>query len=66
MLHYCATLNSFMRFREQQDITLSEMDADMMKSYESHGGVAELVLGLPYGAFSAVFVSLQAENKSNT
>ncbi len=66
MLHYCAILNSFMRFREQQDITLSEMYADMMKSYESHDGVAELVLGLPYGAFSAVFVSLQAENKSNT
>ncbi len=36
MLHYQAALNSFMRFRNQQDITLAEMDADMMQSYEAY------------------------------
>ncbi len=36
MLHYQATLNSFMRFREQRDITLAEMDADVMQSYEAY------------------------------
>lgn len=36
MLHYIAARNSFMRFREQQDVPLAEMDADMMKAYEAY------------------------------
>ncbi len=36
MLHYIAARNSFMRFREQQDISLGEMDADMMKAYQEY------------------------------
>ncbi len=36
MLHYQATFNSFMRFRNQQDITFAEMDADEIKSYEAY------------------------------
>ncbi len=36
MLHYRAALNSFMRFRQQQDVALAEMDSDMMKSYEAY------------------------------
>ncbi len=35
-LHYQAALNSFMRFRAQRDITLAEIDADMVKSYEAY------------------------------
>ncbi len=36
MLHYIAARNSFMRFREQRDIPLGEMDADMMKAYQEY------------------------------
>ncbi len=36
MHNYQTTLNSFMRFREQQDITLADMDANMMHSYQAY------------------------------
>ena len=36
MQHYKATLNSYMRFRENKDITFKEMDAEEMQSYESY------------------------------
>ena len=35
-LHYRATLNSFKRYRDNQDIALSEIDADVMRSYEAY------------------------------
>ena len=34
MLHYKATLNSFKRYRDNKDIALSEIDAEVMRSYE--------------------------------
>ena len=34
MLHYKATLNSFKRYRGNKDISLSEIDAEAMRSYE--------------------------------
>ena len=36
MQHYKATLNSYMRFRENQDIPLQEIDAEEMQSYEAY------------------------------
>lgn len=36
MQHYKATLNSYMRFRNNQDITLQEIDAEEMQSYEAY------------------------------
>ncbi len=36
MLHYQAAFRSFMRFRNQRDITFAEMDADEIKSYEAY------------------------------
>ena len=35
-LHYRATLNSFKRYRDNKDIALSEIDADVMRSYEAY------------------------------
>ena len=35
-LHYRATLNSFKRYRDNQDIALSEIDAEVMRSYEAY------------------------------
>ena len=32
--HYRATLNSFMRFRQNKDLSLRKMDAAMMEAYE--------------------------------
>lgn len=34
--HYRATLNSFMRFRQNMDLSLRKMDAAMMKAYEAY------------------------------
>ena len=34
--HYRATLNSFMRFRENRDLSLRKMDAAMMEAYEAY------------------------------
>lgn len=34
--HYRATLNSFMRFRQNKDLSLRKMDAAMMKAYEAY------------------------------
>lgn len=34
MRHYQATLNSFMRFRKNKDITLKQINADVIQSYE--------------------------------
>ena len=34
--HYRATFNSFMRFRQNRDISLRKMDAAMMESYEAY------------------------------
>lgn len=34
--HYQATFNSFMRFRQNKDISLRKMDAAMMESYEAY------------------------------
>lgn len=34
--HYRATLNSFMRFRENKDLSLRKMNAEMMESYEAY------------------------------
>lgn len=36
MQHYKATLNSFMRFRGNRDIALTEIDAEEMRSYEAY------------------------------
>lgn len=36
MLHYKATLNSFKRYRDNKDIALREIDAEMMRSYEAY------------------------------
>ena len=35
-LHYKATLNSFKRYRDNKDIALSEIDAEVMRSYEAY------------------------------
>ena len=35
-LHYKATLNSFKRYRENKDIALKEIDAEVMRSYEAY------------------------------
>ena len=35
-LHYKATLNSFKRYRDNKDIALREIDADVMRSYEAY------------------------------
>ena len=34
-LHYKATLNSFKRYRDNKDIALKEIDAEVMRSYEA-------------------------------
>jgi integrase len=34
--HYRATLNSFMRFRQNKDLSLRKMDAAMMEAYEAY------------------------------
>lgn len=36
MQHYKATLNSYMRFRDNKDIALKEIDAEEMQSYEAY------------------------------
>ncbi len=36
MQHYRATLNSFMSYRDNRDISFQEMDADEMSSYEAY------------------------------
>ena len=36
MQHYKATLNSYMRFRDNKDITFKEIDAKEMQSYEAY------------------------------
>ena len=36
MLHYKATLNSFKRYRDNKDIALGEIDAEVMRSYEAY------------------------------
>ena len=36
MLHYKATLNSFKRYRDNKDIVLREIDAEVMRSYEAY------------------------------
>ena len=36
MQHYKATLNSYMRFRNDKDITLQEIDAEEIQSYEAY------------------------------
>ena len=36
MQHYKATLNSYMRFRAGKDISLQDMDAEEMQSYEAY------------------------------
>ena len=36
MLHYKATLNSYKRFRNNQDVPLQEIDAEEMQSYEAY------------------------------
>ncbi len=35
-LHYKATLNSFKRYRDNKDIALQEIDAEVMRSYEAY------------------------------
>ena len=35
-LHYKATLNSFKRYRDNKDIALKEIDAEVMRSYEAY------------------------------
>ena len=35
-LHYRATLNSFKRYRDNKDIALREIDAEMIRSYEAY------------------------------
>ena len=34
--HYCATLNSFMRFRQNKDLSLRKLNAKLMESYEAY------------------------------
>ena len=36
MLHYKATLNSFKRYRDNKDIALRAIDAEVMRSYEAY------------------------------
>ena len=36
MLHYKATLNSFKRYRDNKDIALRKIDAEVMRSYEAY------------------------------
>ncbi len=36
MQHYKATLNSFMRYRDNKDIAIKKMDAEEMRSYEAY------------------------------
>lgn len=36
MLHYKATLDSFKRYRDGKDIALSEIDAEVIRSYEAY------------------------------
>ena len=36
MLHYKATLNSFKRYRDNKDIALDKIDAEVMRSYEAY------------------------------
>ena len=36
MLHYKATLDSFRRYRDGKDIALSEIDAEVIRSYEAY------------------------------
>lgn len=36
MQHYQATLNSFMRFRDNADIALGDIDAELIRSYEAY------------------------------
>ena len=36
MLHYKATLHSFKRYRDNKDIALREIDAEVMRSYEAY------------------------------
>ena len=36
MLHYQATLNSFKRYRDNKDIALRKIDAEVMRSYEAY------------------------------
>lgn len=36
MQHYKATLNSFMRYRNNKDIAIKEIDAEEMRSYEAY------------------------------
>ena len=36
MQHYKATLNSYMRFRDGKDISIKEIDAEEMQSYEAY------------------------------
>lgn len=35
-LHYKASLNSFKRYRDNKDIALKEIDAEVMRSYEAY------------------------------
>ena len=35
-LHYKASLNSFKRYRDNKDIALQEIDAEVMRSYEAY------------------------------
>ena len=35
-LHYKSTLNSFKRYRDNKDIALKEIDAEVMRSYEAY------------------------------
>ena len=45
MLHYKATLNSFKRYRDNKDIALDKIDAEVMRSYEAylHHTIASLL-----------------------
>ena len=36
MQHYKATLNSFMRYRDNKDIAIKKIDAEEMRSYEAY------------------------------
>ena len=52
-LHYRATLNSFKRYRDNQDIALSEIDADVMRSYEAYLHHTAKVCSKPVPSISA-------------
>lgn len=52
-LHYKASLNSFKRYRDNKDIALKEIDAEVMRSYEAYLHHTAEVCKIPAPSISA-------------